>query len=198
MARLNRALQKDSMDRILDLLKQDPVRLEALSHAYKLNLPDCYLAAGFVRNLVWDSLHGFEKPTPLNDVDLIYFDPREQNPTACLEYESQLKQCMPSLNWQVRNQARMHTRNGDRLYVSSLDAMSFWPEKETAIGVRQVEQGRYECVSAFDIEPCLRALLLTTPSAAKRYSRKEWNRNLGSTIGLCSRFNTRPKLKVSI
>ncbi|GAM58762.1 hypothetical protein JCM19231_5001 [Vibrio ishigakensis] len=179
MARLNRALQKDSMDRILDLLKQDPVRLEALSHAYELNLPDSYLAAGFVRNLVWDSIHGFEKPTPLNDVDLIYFDPREQNSTAYLEYESQLKQCMPSLNWQVRNQARMHVRNGDRPYVSSLDAMSFWPEKETAIGVRQVGQGRYECVSAFDVESLFENFITHNPKRSKeifmqRVESKSW------------------------
>ncbi|HCH5920363.1 TPA: nucleotidyltransferase family protein, partial [Vibrio parahaemolyticus] len=61
------------MDKIVELIKQDPVRVEALKVVYQLALPQCYIAAGFVRNLVWDSLHNFDVYTPLNDVDVIYF-----------------------------------------------------------------------------------------------------------------------------
>lgn len=38
-----------------------------------LKLPDGLIAAGFVRNLVWDHLHG-KNATPLNDVDVIFYD----------------------------------------------------------------------------------------------------------------------------
>jgi len=147
---LNKALgHKAKMDRIVELIKQDPTRVEALNCVSRLGLPQCYLAAGFVRNLVWDSLHGFEVATPLNDADVIYFDPDEQNPNAHLSYEFQLSQKMPQINWQVRNQAVMHTRNGDLPYTSSLDAMSYWPEKETAVAIRQVAPETYECIAAF-------------------------------------------------
>ncbi|EJG0326734.1 nucleotidyltransferase family protein, partial [Vibrio parahaemolyticus] len=44
------------MDKIVELIKRDPIRTEALNHVSQLNLPQCYIAAGFVRNLVWDSL----------------------------------------------------------------------------------------------------------------------------------------------
>ncbi len=137
------------MDQIVELIKQDPVRVEALKVVYQLALPQCYIAAGFVRNLVWDSLHNFDVYTPLNDVDVIYFDPNESNPDSYLLYEAQLKSCMPQLNWQVRNQALMHVRNGDSPYTSSLDAMSYYPEKETAIAIRQTAKGEYECIAAF-------------------------------------------------
>ncbi len=140
------------MDKIIELIKQDTIRVEALSYVSELGLPQCYIAAGFVRNLVWDSLHGFKVSTPLNDVDVIYFDPTEYNPNAYLEYEAQLKACMPQLNWQVRNQATMHERNGDNRYQSSVDAMSYWPEKETAVAVRQIGLSQYECVAAFGFE----------------------------------------------
>ncbi|TOG44816.1 nitrate reductase, partial [Vibrio parahaemolyticus] len=40
------------MDKIVELIKQDPVRVEALKAVYQLALPQCYIAAGFVRNLV--------------------------------------------------------------------------------------------------------------------------------------------------
>ncbi|EHV9709244.1 nucleotidyltransferase family protein [Vibrio parahaemolyticus] len=140
------------MDKIVELIKQDPIRVEALYHVSQLGLPQCYIAAGFVRNLVWDSLHYFNEPAPLNDVDVIYFDPTESNANAYLDYEVLLKARMPKLNWQVRNQAIMHERNGDEPYQSSLDAMSYWPEKETAVAVRQIGENQYECIAAFGFE----------------------------------------------
>ncbi|EKN4607181.1 nucleotidyltransferase family protein [Vibrio parahaemolyticus] len=140
------------MDKIVELIKQDPTRVEALNCVSELGLPQCYIAAGFIRNLVWDALHNFKVSTPLNDVDVIYFDPAETNPNAYLTYESQLRVCMPQLRWQVRNQAKMHERNGDNPYQNSLDAMSHWPEKETAVAIRQIGLNQYECVSAFGFE----------------------------------------------
>ncbi|MBF4328231.1 nitrate reductase, partial [Vibrio anguillarum] len=74
------------MDKIVELIKEDPIRVEALYHVSQLGLPQCYIAAGFVRNLVWDSLHDFNEPTPLNDVDVIYFERTESNSNAYLEY----------------------------------------------------------------------------------------------------------------
>ncbi|EHI9302630.1 nucleotidyltransferase family protein [Vibrio vulnificus] len=140
------------MDNIVELIKKDQVRLKALDCVANLNLPQCYIAAGFVRNLVWDSLHSFKVPTALNDIDVIYFDPNEKQPDSYLYYESVLTEQMPELNWQVRNQTTMHSRNGDLPYTSSLDAMSYWPEQETAIGIRQIAPDRFECISAFGLE----------------------------------------------
>ena len=137
---------------IIELIKQDKLRVDALDCVFQLNLPDCYLAAGFVRNLVWDHLHNKTNYTPLNDMDVIYFDNNEVDDLAYLNYEAQLKRQMPEVNWQVRNQAKMNKRNGDRAYLSSLDAMRFWPEKETAVAIRQTNKGAYECVSAFGFE----------------------------------------------
>ena len=54
-------------------LVNDSQRMQALHIAGSCNLPDWCLAAGFVRNLVWDQLHGYPQPTPLNDFDFIYF-----------------------------------------------------------------------------------------------------------------------------
>ncbi len=62
------------MKAIVDLIRKDPIRLEALECVCQLELPQCYIAAGFVRNLVWDSLHHNVTLTPLNDIDVIFFD----------------------------------------------------------------------------------------------------------------------------
>lgn len=91
------------------LISQDPLRMKVLECVSQLELPQCYVAAGFVRNLVWDHLHGFDVPTPLNDIDVIYFERSDSDYELNLQYEAQLLEWLPELNWQVRNQANMHT-----------------------------------------------------------------------------------------
>lgn len=140
------------MDRVIHLIKQDKLRLKALDCVYHLELPQCYIAAGFVRNVVWDHLHKFTNSSQLNDVDVIYFNPTEKKPEMFKYYELQLHQCIPQLNWQVRNQALMHFRNNDKPYENALDAMSYWPEKETAIAIRKNNFGHLEGVSAFGLD----------------------------------------------
>ena len=137
------------MDKIIQLIELDELRLKALASVQLLALPQCYLAAGFVRNMVWDYLHNKSESTLLNDVDVIYFDAEESDPNTFKTYELVLKKRLPQLNWQVRNQAHMHTRNADEPYTSTLNAMSYWPEKETAVAVRQLPNGNIECITAF-------------------------------------------------
>ncbi|WP_394213024.1 nucleotidyltransferase family protein [Enterovibrio calviensis] len=43
------------------------MRVKAINCVHNRNLAHCFLAAGFVRNLVWDHLHQEAVPTPLND-----------------------------------------------------------------------------------------------------------------------------------
>ncbi|MCJ8318378.1 MAG: nucleotidyltransferase family protein [Colwellia sp.] len=155
------------MDRIIELIKLDELRLNALECVRLLDLPECYLAAGFVRNLVWDNLHHKSEPTPLNDVDVIYFDFNESNSDKFIEYESKLNELLPQLNWQVRNQALMHIRNDDDPYLSSLDAMSYWPEKETAIGIRKLSNGKFDCISAFGFESLFKLQVTYNPKRLK-------------------------------
>ena len=122
-------------ERLKGWIRQDPVRMRALQLVQTLNLPQGFIAAGFVRNLVWDKLHGIEQNRPLADIDVIYFNPNDISETADQAYELELRELAPELPWSVKNQARMHIRNGDTPYLSSLDAMGYWPELETAVAV---------------------------------------------------------------
>ncbi|WP_245603135.1 nucleotidyltransferase family protein [Shewanella fidelis] len=118
---------------IIDWLLADNQRMQALQVAEQMLLNDWMLAAGFVRNLVWDKLHGLQ--TPLNDIDLIYFDLSDITVERDKAIEAELKRIAPRLPWSVKNQARMHLRNGHSQYQSSVDAMSYWPEVQTAVAV---------------------------------------------------------------
>ncbi|CAV27156.1 hypothetical protein VS_II1192 [Vibrio atlanticus] len=153
--------------------------MQVLNCVAQLDLPQCYVAAGFVRNLVWDHLHGYASPTPLNDIDVIYFDPIDTSYESDLRFEAPLKQRLPELNWQVRNQANMHTRNGDEPYQSSLDAMSYWPEKETAVAVKQSPTGEIECIAAFGLESLFDLKITPNPNRSRdvfdqRVQSKNW------------------------
>ena len=114
-----------------------------------LHLPDAWLAAGFVRNLVWDRLHGHAEPTPLADLDVIYFDAADCRPERDREIEALLAAQAPGWPWSVKNQARMHLRNGDRPYRHCRDAMAHWPEVETALAARLTPAGAIEVISPF-------------------------------------------------
>lgn len=119
--------------------------------AASLNLPQWCIAAGFVRNLVWDKLHGYEIPTRLSDIDLIYFDPANMNADKDIEIEEYLK-FSSNLPWSVKNQARMHLRNNDQPYQSTSDAISYWVEVETAIGATLSSDGKIELIAPFGFE----------------------------------------------
>lgn len=134
---------------IIRYIQSDHVRMEALRAINALELPDWYIAAGFVRNLIWD--HQFDVETALRDVDVIYYCPNNTSPERDLELEQCLDAIWPELPWSVKNQARMHQRNGDRPYLSSLDAMQFWPEKQTCIGARLHKNGTISLEHCFDI-----------------------------------------------
>ncbi|WP_280569620.1 nucleotidyltransferase family protein [Chromohalobacter sp. 296-RDG] len=148
-------------------LVRDPMRMEALAIASEQKLPEWCIAAGFVRNLAWDNLHGFSSATDLNDVDLIYFDPHDLSEFRDREIEDQLKS-ISKLPWSVKNQARMHERNSDSPYISTEDAMSCWVEVETAVGARLDERGEVAIVAPFGIERLFDFTITLNPKRPKR------------------------------
>lgn len=118
------------------IILQDPVRRHALQLVEALALPDCWIGAGFVRDTIWDHLHGRSIAMPIGDVDIVWFDHARNVPTNDRAVEMLLQAREPTIAWSVKNQAHMHLRNGDAPYDSVADAMRFWPETATAVAVR--------------------------------------------------------------
>jgi hypothetical protein len=124
-----------------------------------------------VRNLVWDHLHGFERPTPLNDIDVVWFDRTRTDFELDAALTAQLMALQPDLPWSVRNQARMHERNGDPPYLSTADAMRHWPETATAIAARLLPDDVIEIVSPLGLDDLVN--LTVRPSPHVRAHRME-------------------------
>ncbi|PCF94394.1 nucleotidyltransferase family protein [Vreelandella nigrificans] len=152
---------------IKNWIRQDSLRMEALTIAAEQKLSGWCLAAGFVRNLAWDKLHAFSSSTPLNDIDLIYFDQQDMSDTRDREIEHELR-AVSKLPWSVKNQARMHERNRDCPYTSTEDAMSFWVEVETAVGAALDDDGEVIIVAPFGVKPLFDYTITLNPKRPKR------------------------------
>ncbi len=114
--------------------------LALLSHLESLALPDSWIGAGFVRNAVWDHLHGREfDVSRLNDIDVIFFDPADSCKEREADLEHRLRRLAPGFEWSVKNQARMQLRNGDAPYRNTFDAVAHWSETATAVAARKAD-----------------------------------------------------------
>lgn len=135
-----RDLSEREMERsVASLVEEDPWMMAVIRAVHSLG-DTFWVSGGFVRNRVWDKLHGYSTPTSLDDVDVIYFDPASPADKD-VEYEHELRGRLPNVPWSVKNQADMHHRAGDQPYESIEDALSKYPETATAIAVRLNSRG---------------------------------------------------------
>ncbi len=163
--------------RIIKLIESDELRMRALRTVRALNLPDWLIAAGFVRNISWNSLYGND--TTLNDIDVIYYCLSDSSKERDNSLQNRLLSLEPELPWSVKNQARMHLRNGDAPYRNTLDAMGHWPEKQTAIGVMLDHDDRLILRSSFDLSLQFNGLINRNPEKSvelfkNRVTKKGW------------------------
>lgn len=154
-----------SLGRVASLLAASPAHMDALRVAALAGPAGGWLAAGFVRNAVWDALSGRAPDTAyLADLDLVHHAAADPSPLAEARYERALRAARP-LPWSVRNQARMHARNGHAPYRSLAEALSHWPETATAIAVRLVA-GRIQVLAPFGVEDLLAMIIRPGPAHA--------------------------------
>ncbi|WP_421838997.1 nucleotidyltransferase family protein [Novosphingobium sp.] len=164
------------------ILRGDSIRWHLLGLVADLGLPDCWIAAGFVRNAVWDALHNRPPRPPLGDVDVIWFDPDRSQEWHDRSLEDALCVAAPSIDWSVKNQARMHTRNNDPPYQSATDAMRYWPETATAVAARRSGRDQIEIASPLGLDDLLNLVLRPTQRFIteklaiydERISSKDW------------------------
>jgi len=170
-----------SFEAVKKWIFEDKFRIECLNAAESSVKYDWYLSAGFVRNLVWDTLQGRNARTPLNDIDLIYFNPGDLSPERDREIEIKLIKNMPACNWSVKNQARMSFKHEHEQYKDCIDAMSYWPEIQTAVGVTIIEEGSLSVVSPFSACEVIRLAATRNPKCTSsafqaRVSSKGWSK----------------------
>ena len=164
------------MSPIADIIAQDPVGMEQLRAVRRLGLPDWCIAAGFVRNRVWDHLHGVAPPRTPADIDVLFYDATDLSKEREFEIEDQLDDLLPGLPWQVRNQARMHLAKGLPQHSSTEDAMRYWLETVTAVGVRLEADDTLTVVAPFGIDDLVN--LVCRPTAFGHTQRADYENRI--------------------
>jgi hypothetical protein len=114
----------------------------ALRAARKVDAPDWWIGAGAIRTAVWDRLHGFERPTPVADIDLIFFDPGDLSAQRDRQIAAALNEALPDVSWDAKNQAAVHLWFPRKFgyavepFTAAADAVATWPETATCVAVR--------------------------------------------------------------
>lgn len=165
------------------IIKSDQLLMSILKAVQTLQLNDCWVAAGVIRNKVWDYLHNVQ--TEINDIDVIYFDEYDSSIEAEKALESKLQEIMPNQPWSVKNQARMHKINRIPPYVSSIEGVAHFPETPTAIAVR-LNNNKIEILAPYGLNDLFEGLVRPTPPFNENsklytiYSNRIQNKNWGS------------------
>ena len=153
---------------VLALIGTDQWMMAVLEAVRGLDLPDCWVGAGFVRRKIWDRLHGYTRATPLDDIDVLYFQPDDPSVAAEQRIEALLHAAMPGQPWSAKNQARMHLRNGDQPYRGTGDAMRYWLETPTCVAVRMDKSGVLELIAPYGLDDLVNMIVRPTPAGQRR------------------------------
>ncbi|TVX94379.1 nucleotidyltransferase family protein [Paenibacillus agilis] len=150
-------------EQLITIMRANNHLLRDLALVKQLNLPHWCIAAGYVRNAVWDYMHGYVAPTLLNDVDILYYDPNHLCEDTEKQYEAVLREQVGDYNWSIKNQARMHLRNNASPYASVVDAMKRWPETATATGIYLDDENQIQIVAPHGLDDLFGLVIRRSP-----------------------------------
>nr|WP_211171032.1 nucleotidyltransferase family protein [Bacillus sp. DNRA2] len=167
---------------MIEIIKNDAYIISLLKAVEKLNLNDAWISAGLIRNKVWDVLHNIK--TPINDIDVIYFDSTDTSWETEKDLEKNLEILVPNQPWSVKNQARMHLKNGFNPYNSSFDGVAHFTEIPTAIAVKMCNS-ELKIMAPYGVEDLFKKIVEPTPYFqnnskshsiySKRMQEKKWD-----------------------
>ena len=169
---------------LLQAIQLNTDLMRILTIIRNLGLKDSWLAAGSVRNFIWNLLSDkspFDRET---DVDVIFFDP-DVSYEETVSLENKLREDFPQYQWELKNQVYMHLHSPHTVpYISSCDAMAKYPERCTAIGLRLHADATLELFAPYGLEDILKFQVHPTPHFLdnedrmklyqERLSKKNW------------------------
>jgi len=134
----------DGEERLRALVRDCAWFMAVLAVVRDAGLPDAWVGAGALRDLVWGELSGVGfRPDEVRDIDVVYFDPADLSRARDDAATGRLAAVRPDLPWQARNQAAVHVWYAARFggdpvppLRSIAEAVATWPETATAVAVR--------------------------------------------------------------
>ena len=158
---------------MIDLIRGNGRVISLLEAVRATGVEEWCIAAGTIRNLVWDHVHGHETDTEPGDVDVLVYEPNPLSKSFESDIQTELNERMPGIEWEVVNQATIHTYTGDPAPYRSIEhAMSRWAEQATAVGAHLDAAGVITVVAPSGLDDLFDLRVrpnLVTPTAAEVY-----------------------------
>jgi len=139
-------------DELMAIIHSQSWVLTVLSAVRDEGLPDAWVGAGLLRDLVWGQRFGsgFD-PNQVRDVDVAFFDAADLSRTHDDDITEHLRRRLPGVPWEAKNQAAVQTWYPRKFGGGPVDpftcvreAVGSWPETATAVAVRLTGAGAIE------------------------------------------------------
>src|SRR6202035_4170948 len=121
----------------------EPWLASALDAVAASGLPDAWIGAGAIRDVVWGQLHDGFDPALVRDVDVVFFDPGDLSRARDEAAQRQLGE-LAVRPWEASNQAAVHTWFHEYFggppvppFASVHEAVATWPETATCVAIRR-------------------------------------------------------------
>lgn len=158
-------------------------------------LPDAWVGAGVLRDLVWGTRYGtgFD-PRQVRDVDVAYHEPAEVSRDGDARATARLRALRPDVPWEATNQAAVRlwyaeffgTQRPEPL-PSTAAGVATWPETATAVAVRLGAGDRIEVCAPCGLDDLLdgvwrRNPIRVTPEESRRRLARQRDRWRGVRV----------------
>jgi hypothetical protein len=134
----------EDAERLRELVLGSAWLVDVLAAVRASGLPDAWVGAGVLRDLVWGELFGGGfRPGEVRDIDVVFYDPTDLSRDRDSRATERLNECRPGLPWEACNQAAVHTWYAEEFGGSAVpplrsiaEAVATWPETATAVAIR--------------------------------------------------------------